>query len=185
MYIHRMPKKGVVHSSGIDYNAHSKYNWLYRLRELESDSEDDAASAASAASVAPSAASVASVAPSVAPSAPSVSATTPEAFREWNQKGIPKTLPYNKHPVSRTTPQVTPKDDTWTSIIKTSSPPTLNSPEITYNDTIDNDVSMWSERVVSAFEKASTAPKKSELSEDFKETLGKLSFFRRPLVSKE
>lgn len=109
------------------------------------------------------------------------------ALREWNQTGVPKTLPYHKsQQVQTQTGRWSHTKDSWTSIIK----PTITPPhelatetnEITYTNTIDH-AAMWSDRVVSAFERASLP--KSELSEDFKENLGKLSFFRRPLIPKQ
>jgi hypothetical protein len=159
-----MPKKGVVQSSTIDYNSHSKRSWLSKLKDLESDSDDE---------------------PVLMPLFKNDS--PPESgLREWNQKDIPKVLPYHKH-VPKAAAPVT-KADTWTSIIRTSITPPheLAVPEpheITYSETID-EASVWSNRIISAFENASTS-KKSELSEDFKENLGKLSFFRRPLVPKQ
>jgi hypothetical protein len=163
----------------------SMASWLSKLRDLESDSEEE---------------------PILIPSQagpvlmPKYGDTVPQilegqgqeqcqepALREWNQTGVPKTLPYHKNsPMQAQAPRWNPRKDEWTSITK----PTITPPhelatetnEITYTNTIDH-ASMWSDRVVSAFEKASLP--KSELSEDFKENLGKLSFFRRPLIPKQ
>lgn len=144
----------------------SKPNWLSRLHELESDSDEEVIPQETGIKTMPL----------------TVTEEKPEQLREWNQKGIPKVLPYNKTSTKWNAPQT---NDTWTSIIKTTITPPheLAVEEITYTDTIDP-ASMWSARVMSAFEKAAATPKKSELSEDFKENLGKLSFFRRPLVPK-
>jgi hypothetical protein len=163
-------------------------SWLSKLRELESDSEEEAL-------------------PVLMPKYEEHVAQILEggqgqvgqgqgqeqdkgpALREWNQTGVPKTLPYHKTPHVQTQMQTgrwSHTKDSWTSITK----PTITPPhelatetnEITYNNTIDH-AAMWSDRVVSAFERASLP--KSELSEDFKENLGKLSFFRRPLIPKQ
>ena len=157
--------------------------WLSKLRDLESDSEEE---------------------PILIPTQagpvlmPKYKDTVPQilegqeqgpgpALREWNQTGVPKTLPYHKNsPMHAHAPRWNPRKDEWTSITKPSiTPPhelATETNEITYTNTIDH-ASMWSDRVVSAFEKASLP--KSELSEDFKENLGKLSFFRRPLIPKQ
>lgn len=159
----------------------SMASWLSKLRELESDSEEEAL-------------------PVLMPKYEEHVAQILEggqgqgpALREWNQTGVPKTLPYHKSPQLQTQMQMQMQTgrwshtkDSWTSITK----PTITPPhelatetnEITYNNTIDH-AAMWSDRVVSAFERASLP--KSELSEDFKENLGKLSFFRRPLIPKQ
>jgi hypothetical protein len=47
----------------------------------------------------------------------------------------------------------------------------------------DDPISVWTQKVVESFEKASEG--KKNLSPDFKESLGRLSFFRRPLPVKE
>jgi len=153
--------------------------WLSKLRDLESDSEDEPI-----------------LMPKYEEHVPQILEKEQEqeqeqgqvpALREWNQTGVPKTLPYHKNSsMQAQAPRWTPRKDEWTSITK----PTITPPhelatetnEITYTNTIDH-ASMWSDRVVSAFEKASLP--KSELSEDFKENLGKLSFFRRPLIPKQ
>ncbi len=46
----------------------------------------------------------------------------------------------------------------------------------------DDPISVWTEKVIASFEKVSEV--KKELSTDFKESLGRLSFFRQPLVTK-
>lgn len=149
--------------------SRSKPNWLSRLHELESDSDEELIQKQEETPL--------KTMPLL------VTEEKPEQLREWNQKGIPKVLPYNKTSTKWNTPQT---NDTWTSIIKTTITPPheLAVEEITYTETIDP-VSLWSARVMSAFEKAAATPKKSELSEDFKENLGKLSFFRRPLIPKQ
>jgi hypothetical protein len=161
----------------------SMASWLSKLRELESDSEEEPILMPSQAG------------PVLMPKYEEHVAQILEgqgqeqgpALREWNQTGVPKTLPYHKGPQLQTqTGRWSHTKDSWTSITK----PTITPPhelatetnEITYTNTIDH-AAMWSERVVSAFERASLP--KSELSEDFKENLGKLSFFRRPLIPKQ
>ena len=57
------------------------------------------------------------------------------------------------------------------------------SPENNYGKNIPDDpISVWTEKVIASFEKVSEV--KKELSTDFKESLGRLSFFRQPLVTK-
>lgn len=169
----------------------SMASWLSKLRELESDSEEEAILLPSQAL------------PVLMPKYEEHVAQILEggqgqgqeqggqgpALREWNQTGVPKTLPYHKNqPVQMQmqTGRWSHTKDSWTSITKPSiTPPhelATETNEITYNNTIDH-AAMWSDRVVSAFERASLP--KSELSEDFKENLGKLSFFRRPLIPKQ
>jgi len=57
------------------------------------------------------------------------------------------------------------------------------SPENDYQGNIaDDPISVWTQKVVESFEKASET--KKPLTNDFKESLGRLSFFRK-LVTKE
>jgi len=57
------------------------------------------------------------------------------------------------------------------------------SPENDYQGNIPDDpISVWTQKVVESFEKASET--KKPLTNDFKESLGRLSFFRK-LVTKE
>ena len=53
-----------------------------------------------------------------------------------------------------------------------------SSPEQPYRkDSPDDPISVWTQKVTESFEKANEKP----LSTDFKESLGRLTFFRRPV----
>jgi len=206
-----MPKKKMI-SMADNHSKNKIPNWFVMMKQMESDSESELeeviikvndelphtqlaplprvltpsapsfipVSSGSAFTTIPPAPAPA---PAAAPApAPALARLSPQqeapALREWNHTGVPSTLPYHKpNSVKWNTPR--PKEDSWTSI--THAAP-LDAGEITYTNTIDP-ASVWTERVMNAFEKASS--QKSELSDDFKETLGKLSFFRKPLVSKQ
>ena len=56
--------------------------------------------------------------------------------------------------------------------------PRPSSPEQPYRkDSPDDPISVWTQKVTESFEKANEKP----LSTDFKESLGRLTFFRRPV----
>ena len=57
----------------------------------------------------------------------------------------------------------------------------LAEPEPLPYDKGEDAISVWTQKVIESFEKASVKP----LSTDFKESLGRLRFFRKPSVSKE
>lgn len=116
-------------------------------------------------------------------------------MREWNQKGIPKTLPYNRATYAKWNRAQKYEKEEWVSITKINDTLSITPPHelatksdtesssITYTNTIDC-ATHWSDKIVDAFEKVSTQSN-SGLSEDFKQSLGKLSFFRKPLITKQ
>jgi hypothetical protein len=63
--------------------------------------------------------------------------------------------------------------------------PSHPSPTFPYRREQDDPISVWTQKVTESFEKASET--KKQLPPDFKESLGRLSFFRKPQpsVSKE
>lgn len=164
-------------TANVAYNTSSK--WAARFALLASDSEDDNETNLN---------TQVEEAPIILP----VAVKAGPVLREWNQSDVPKTLPYHRHTTKwNTTHAGSSVDNSWTSITNTSiTPPhelaTREYEEITLTNTIDQ-TSVWSDKVLNAFEKASstTLQGKKELSEDFKQNLGKLSFFRRPLISKQ
>jgi hypothetical protein len=172
IYNIRMPKNGKASTFMANNQRQHTFCWLQKLQD-DSDSEEEPILPAPA---------PASATPTLMPLV--TQDTSPERLREWNLNGIPATLPYHK--TSRPPPP-RPQEDSWTSITHITPPHELATKgdvdEITYTNTIDH-TSIWTERVMSAFEKAS-APQKSELSDEFKQNLTKLSFFRRPLIPKQ
>jgi hypothetical protein len=56
--------------------------------------------------------------------------------------------------------------------------PPQPSPDFPYRREQDDPISVWTQKVTESFEKASET--KKQLPPDFKESLGRLSFFRKP-----
>jgi len=177
-----MPKKVAGQmpvTANVAYNTSSK--WASKFALLASDSEDDTE---------PTTNTKCDESPIISP----VAIKPASALREWNQSDVPKTLPYHRHTSTKWNTSLTShSDNSWTSITNTSITPPheldtreYQHEEITLTNTIDP-TTLWSDKVLNAFEKAScaTVQGKKELSEDFKQNLGKLSFFRRTLISKQ